>query len=79
MVKTKVAGGVYVNEETAAVFKLSQSTLSAEPWNLNVLAASVDIALKSRSRVKLVISMRPFAVYFKISLLARNCPDLKAE
>ena len=31
LVSTKVAGGVNVNEETAAVFKLSHNTLSAEP------------------------------------------------
>ena len=54
-------------------------TLSAEPWNLKVLPASAEIALKSKSKVKLVTSINPFAVNFKISLSAKNCPDLKAE
>ena len=78
LVSTKVAGGGLADEAIAAVFKLSHNTLSAEPWNLNVLAASKDIGLKSKSKVKLVISIRPLAVYFKISLPAKNCPDLNA-
>ena len=78
-ISTRVAGGVKVSEEIGAVFKLSQSTLSTDPWNRKVLAASVEMALKSRFRVRLVISISPFAVYFKISLPAKNCPDLKAE
>jgi hypothetical protein len=78
-VSTSVAGGVYVKEETGAVFRSSHNTLSTEPWNRKVLAASVEIALKSKFKVRLVISISPFAVNFKISLLAKNCPDLNAE
>lgn len=77
--KTNVVGNVVPVEEIGALDKSSQRTLSCEACNLKVLAVFVDKALNAKSSLSPLIEIKPLAVNFKISLLAKNCPDLNAE